>query len=118
MKESDMDKVRKMNVAEIRQLQNGVIANIETNYDNLSRDERKELQNDLKFLEGIRDSKKGITAASKLLAFTVEEYKELAKSNSDKSIADELGVSRSTFADWKRKKNLVPWNNNVKERNI
>lgn len=30
MKESDMDKVRKMNVAEIRQLQNGVIANIET----------------------------------------------------------------------------------------
>ncbi|MBC8932678.1 MerR family transcriptional regulator, partial [Escherichia coli] len=54
----------------------------------------------------------------KLLAFTVEEYKELAKSNSDKSIADELGVSRSTFADWKRKKNLVPWNNNVKGRNI
>lgn len=99
MKESEMDKVRKMNVAEIRQLQNEVIAKIETNYDNLSRDERKELQSDLKFLEGVRDSKKGITAASKLLAFTVEEYKEQAKSNSDKSIADELGVSRSTFAD-------------------
>ncbi|EAE2707244.1 MerR family transcriptional regulator [Listeria monocytogenes] len=118
MKESEMDKVRKMNVAKIRQLQSEVIAKIETNYDELSRDERKELQNDLKFLEGIRDSKKGITAASKLLAFTVEGYKELAKSNSDKSIADELGVSCSTFADWKRKKNLVPWNNNVKGRNI
>lgn len=58
MKESEMDKVRKMNVAEIRQLQSEVIAKIETNYDELSRDERKELQNDLKFLEGIRDSKK------------------------------------------------------------
>ncbi|MBC2132039.1 MerR family transcriptional regulator [Listeria innocua] len=114
MEESEMDKVRKMNVAEIRQLQNDVIANIESNYDNLSRSELIELQNDLKFLEGVRDSKRGITAVSKLLDLTVEEYKELSKSNSDKSIACELGVSRSAFADWKRKKNLVPWNNNAR----
>ncbi|HCQ0905532.1 TPA: MerR family transcriptional regulator [Listeria monocytogenes] len=114
MEESEMDKVRKMNVAEIRQLQNEVIANIETNYNSLSRSELKELQSDLKFLEGVRDSKKGITAASKLLVFTVDEYKELSKSNSDKDIAAELGVSRTTFAEWKRKKKLVPWNNNVR----
>lgn len=113
MDELDMEKARKMNMLEIRAWQREIIGKIETDFDELSISERKDLQSDLRYLEGIRDARKGISALSNLQTLTVDEYKEMSKSNSDKDISSELGVSRSTFADWKRKKGLIPWNKNM-----
>lgn len=113
MDELDMEKARKMNTLEIRSWQREIIGKIETDFDELSISERKDLQSDLRYLEGIRDARKGISALSNLQMLTVDEYKEMSKSNSDKDISSELGVSRSTFADWKRKKGLIPWNKNM-----
>ncbi len=113
MDELDMEKARKMNTLEIRVWQREIIGKIETDFDELSISERKDLQSDLRYLEGIRDARKGISALSNLQMLTVDEYKEMSKSNSDKDISSELGVSRSTFADWKRKKGLIPWNKNM-----
>lgn len=113
MDELDMEKARKMNMLEIRAWQREIIGKIETDFDELSISERKDLQSDLRYLEGIRDARKGISALSNLQMLTVDEYKEMSKSNSDKDISSELGVSRSTFADWKRKKGLIPWNKNM-----
>lgn len=113
MDELDMEKARKMNTLEIRAWQREIIGKIETDFDELSILERKDLQSDLRYLEGIRDARKGISALSNLQMLTVDEYKEMSKSNSDKDISSELGVSRSTFADWKRKKGLIPWNKNM-----
>lgn len=113
MDELDMEKARKMNMLEIRAWQREIIGKIETDFDELSISERKDLQSDLRYLEGIRDARKGISALSNLQMLTVDEYKEMSKSNSDKDISSELRVSRSTFADWKRKKGLIPWNKNM-----
>lgn len=113
MDELDMEKARKMNMLEIRAWQREIIGKIETDFDELSISERKDLQSDLRYLEGIRDARKGISVLSNLQMLTVDEYKEMSKSNSDKDISSELGVSRSTFADWKRKKGLIPWNKNM-----
>lgn len=113
MDELDMEKARKMNMLEIRAWQRDIIGKIESDFDELSISERKDLQSDLRYLEGIRDARKGISALSNLQVLTVDEYKEMSKSNSDKDISSELGVSRSTFADWKRKKGLIPWNKNM-----
>ncbi len=113
MDELDMEKARKMNMLEIRAWQREIIGKIESDFDELSISERKDLQSDLRYLEGIRDARKGISALSNLQMLTVDEYKEMSKSNSDKDISSELGVSRSTFADWKRKKGLIPWNKNM-----
>lgn len=113
MDELDMEKARKMNTLEIRAWQREIIGKIESDFDELSISERKDLQSDLRYLEGIRDARKGISALSNLQMLTVDEYKEMSKSNSDKDISSELGVSRSTFADWKRKKGLIPWNKNM-----
>lgn len=113
MDELDMEKARKMNTLEIRAWQREIIGKIESDFDELSISERKDLQSDLRYLEGIRDARKGISALSNLQMLTVNEYKEMSKSNSDKDISSELGVSRSTFADWKRKKGLIPWNKNM-----
>lgn len=113
MDELDMEKARKMNMLEIRAWQREIIGKIESDFDELGISERKDLQSDLRYLEGIRDARKGISALSNLQMLTVDEYKEMSKSNSDKDISSELGVSRSTFADWKRKKGLIPWNKNM-----
>lgn len=51
--------------------------------------------------------KKGLlTAEQKLLILTPSEYREYKRTKSDVQISRLIGVSRSSLAEWKRKKGL------------
>ncbi|MBC2277244.1 hypothetical protein HBP70_01310 [Listeria welshimeri] len=68
---------------------------------------RKRLIEELEYFEALGDREKGLlTAEQKLLILTPGEYREYKKTKSDVQISKLIGVSRSSLADWKRKKGL------------
>lgn len=68
---------------------------------------RKRLIEELEYFEALGDREKGLlTAEQKLLILTPSEYREYKKTKSDVQISKLIGVSRSSLADWKRKKGL------------
>ncbi|MBC1610762.1 hypothetical protein HB910_09480 [Listeria welshimeri] len=68
---------------------------------------RKRLMEELEYFEALGDREKGLlTAEQKLLILTPSEYREYKKTKSDVQISKLIGVSRSSLADWKRKKGL------------
>lgn len=68
---------------------------------------RKRLIVELEYFEALGDREKGLlTAEQKLLILTPSEYREYKKTKSDVQISKLIGVSRSSLADWKRKKGL------------
>ncbi|MBF2460959.1 hypothetical protein [Listeria welshimeri] len=68
---------------------------------------RKHLIEELEYFEALGDREKGLlTAEQKLLILTPSEYREYKKTKSDVQISKLIGVSRSSLADWKRKKGL------------
>ncbi|MBC2028280.1 hypothetical protein HCJ75_12755 [Listeria welshimeri] len=68
---------------------------------------RKRLIEELEYFEALGDKEKGLlTAEQKLLILTPSEYREYKKTKSDVQISKLIGVSRSSLADWKRKKGL------------
>lgn len=68
---------------------------------------RKRLIEELEYFEALGDRGKGLlTAEQKLLILTPSEYREYKKTKSDVQISKLIGVSRSSLADWKRKKGL------------
>lgn len=68
---------------------------------------RKRLIEELEFFEALGDKEKGLlTAEQKLLILTPGEYREYKKTKSDVQISKLIGVSRSSLAEWKRKKGL------------
>ncbi|MBC2140725.1 MerR family transcriptional regulator [Listeria innocua] len=114
MDELSRERAKKMSMGEIRKWQDEIIKNIESNYKTMLLADRKQLQKDLAFLEGIRDAKKGITSTAKLELLAVDEYKGMVEMQmSDTSIALELSVDRKQLADWKRKHGLMPYNKNT-----
>ncbi|EAG4505878.1 MerR family transcriptional regulator [Listeria monocytogenes] len=114
MDELSRERAKKMSMVEIRKWQDEIIKNIESNYKTMLLADRKQLQKDLAFLEGIRDAKKGITSTAKLELLAVDEYKGMVEMKmSDTSIALELSVDRKQLADWKRKHGLMPYNKNT-----
>lgn len=68
---------------------------------------RKRLIEELEFFEALGDREKGLlTAEQKLLILTPSEYREYKRTKSDVQISRLIGVSRSSLAEWKRKKGL------------
>ncbi len=68
---------------------------------------RKRLIEELEFFEALGDREKGLlTAEQKLLILTPSEYREYKRTKSDVQISRIIGVSRSSLAEWKRKKGL------------
>ncbi|MBF2469391.1 hypothetical protein IA825_02885 [Listeria welshimeri] len=68
---------------------------------------RKRLIEELEYFEALGDREKGLlTAEQELLILTPSEYREYKKTKSDVQISKLIGVSRSSLADWKRKKGL------------
>ncbi|MBT0132105.1 hypothetical protein G4229_00140 [Listeria seeligeri] len=68
---------------------------------------RKRLIEELEYFEALGDKEKGLlTAEQKLLILSPNEYLTYNKTFSDVQISKLIGVSRSSLAEWKRKKGL------------
>ncbi|MBC1375954.1 hypothetical protein HCB45_10080 [Listeria sp. FSL L7-0091] len=68
---------------------------------------RKRLIEELEFFEALGDREKGLlTAEQKLLILTPSEYREYKRTKTDLQISKLIGISRSSLAEWKRKKGL------------
>ncbi|MBM5720016.1 hypothetical protein [Listeria ivanovii] len=68
---------------------------------------RKRLLEELEYFEALGDEEKGLlTAEQKLLILSPQEYLTYKKTFSDVQISKLIGVSRSSLAEWKRKKGL------------
>lgn len=66
---------------------------------------RKRLIEELEYFEALGDEEKGLlTAEQKLLILSPREYLTYKKTFSDVQISNLIGVSRSSLAEWKRKK--------------
>lgn len=107
MNEKDLARVKKCNRQELREWQNKVMYEIESNYHTLSKSDREDLYNDLRTLERAGDVLKGINSALQLQLLTIEEYKEMSKSTYDVNIAKELNIHVSTLAEWKKTRGLI-----------
>ncbi|TYU25371.1 MerR family transcriptional regulator [Listeria monocytogenes] len=107
MNEKDLARVKKCNRQELREWQNKVMLEIESNYHTLSKSDREDLYNDLRTLERAGDVLKGINSALQLQLLTIEEYKEMSKSTYDVNIAKELNIHVSTLTEWKKTRGLI-----------
>lgn len=68
---------------------------------------RKRLLEELEYFEALGDEEKGLlTAEQKLLILSPQEYLTYKKTFSDAQISNLIGISRSSLAEWKRKKGL------------
>lgn len=107
MNEKDLARVKKCDRQELREWQNKVMHEIESNYHTLSKSDREDLYNDLRTLERAGDVLKGINSALQLQLLTIEEYKEMSKSTYDVNIAKELNIHVSTLTEWKKTRGLI-----------
>ncbi|WP_271004709.1 hypothetical protein [Listeria seeligeri] len=68
---------------------------------------RKRLIEELEYFEALGDKEKGLlTVEQKLLILSPNEYLTYKKTFSDVQISKLIGVSRSSLAEWKRRKGL------------
>ncbi|CAM2361081.1 hypothetical protein LISE100100_00260 [Listeria seeligeri] len=114
MDEIDMQKAENCTKSELRAWQSKIIKKIESNETNFK--EKRDLRVDLRFLESVGNMLKGIDLNSQIKKLTVDEYKEMSRTQSDASIAKELCVAPSTLSNWKKRHNLVPYNKNMVRR--